>query len=211
VLLRCHLNSRDGEARSNDEVERRAVFAGRPKLLYPQSSTPRRPRTKTPARPFQRLLDLAPPKLPESPNGPEPPRSPKRQRRKSTLGARAAPLTSCGIARSITSCRISQTCATAGSTEGTLLRLPKGLGPGSRCGPNAPTEVRPVLLRCHLNSRDVEARSNVQVERPPNAAQSAERAHNRSCAREAGTHRSRSAPTKVRWRAPHQLAPKRSA
>jgi hypothetical protein len=40
--------------------------------------------------------------------------------------------------------------------------------------------------------------SNVQVERPPNTAQLAERAHNRSRAREAGTHGSRSAPTKVR-------------
>jgi hypothetical protein len=56
-----------------------------------------------------------------------------------------------------------------------------------------------VLLRRYLNSRDVEARSNVQVERPPNTARSAERAHNGSRAREAGTHRSRSAPTPVRY------------
>jgi hypothetical protein len=57
---------------SNDEVERRAVFADRPKLLYPQSSTPHRTRTKPSARPFQRLLDLAQPKLPESQNGATP-------------------------------------------------------------------------------------------------------------------------------------------
>jgi hypothetical protein len=42
--------------------------------------------------------------------------------------------------------------------------------------------------------------SNVQVERPRDTAQSAERAHNGFRAREAGTHASRSAPTKVRTR-----------